>query len=124
MRKQRRRSANREADQRLCFRFSDSRVPLLLKSEISSFYLFSVTVQAGLCLTCSDTTLLVFPRGGSYESGGQVHSSQKGACAVWQMKICNFETFQTKRRYDELQLLPKLSARSFLLVRSLQTEQL
>ena len=59
---------NREADQRLCFRYSDSTIPLLLKSEISSFYwLFSVLVrQAGLCRTCSETTLLVFPRGGSY----------------------------------------------------------
>ena len=28
---------NREADQRLCFRYSDSTTPLLLKSEISSF---------------------------------------------------------------------------------------
>ena len=28
---------NREADQRLCFRYSDSAIPLLLKSEISSF---------------------------------------------------------------------------------------
>ena len=27
---------NREADQRLCFRYSDSIIPLLLKSEISS----------------------------------------------------------------------------------------
>ena len=25
----------------------------------------SVAVQAGLCRTCSETTLLVFPRGGS-----------------------------------------------------------
>ena len=56
---------NREADQRLCFRYSDSTIPLLLKSEISSFQLFSVLVQAGLCQTCSETTLLVFPRGGS-----------------------------------------------------------
>ena len=30
---------NREADQRLCFRYTDSTIPLLLKSEISSFYL-------------------------------------------------------------------------------------
>ena len=52
---------NREADQRLCFRYSDSTIPLLLKSEISCFCLFSVLVQAGLCRTC----LLVFPRGGS-----------------------------------------------------------
>ena len=29
---------NREADQRLCFRYSDSIIPLLLKSKISSFY--------------------------------------------------------------------------------------
>ena len=56
---------NREADQHLCFRYSDSAIPLLLKSEISSFYLFSALVQAGLCRTCSETTLLVFPRGGS-----------------------------------------------------------
>ena len=27
---------NREADQRLCFRYTDSTLPLLLKSEISS----------------------------------------------------------------------------------------
>ena len=56
---------NREADQRLCFRYSDSTIPLLLKSKISSFLLFSVLVQPGLCRTCSETTLLVFPRGGS-----------------------------------------------------------
>ena len=56
---------NREADQRLCFHYMDSTIPLLLKSEIASFYPASVTVQAGLCRTCSDTTLLVFPRGGS-----------------------------------------------------------
>ena len=52
---------NKGADQRLCFRYSDSTIPLLLKSEIS----FSVTVQVGLCRTWSETTLLVFPRGGS-----------------------------------------------------------
>ena len=27
---------NREADQRLCFRYTDSKIPLLPKSEISS----------------------------------------------------------------------------------------
>ena len=45
----------READQRLCFRYSDSTIPLLLKSEISSFYLSSVAAQAGLCQTWSET---------------------------------------------------------------------
>ena len=58
--------SNCEADQRLCFCYSDSTVPLLLKSEISRFWLFSVTVQVGLCPTWSATTLLVFPRGGLY----------------------------------------------------------
>ena len=58
---------NREASQRLCFRYSDSTIPLLLKSDISSFWLLSVLVQPGLCRTCSETTLLVFPRGGSNE---------------------------------------------------------
>ena len=46
---------NLEADQRLCFRYSDSIIPLLLKSEISSLYLFSELVQAGLCRTWSET---------------------------------------------------------------------
>ena len=57
---------NREADQRLCFRYSDSTIPLLLKSEISSFQPASVAVQASLCLSWLETTLLVFPRGGSF----------------------------------------------------------
>ena len=58
--------SNCEADQRLCFRYTDSTLPFLLKSEISSFWPDSVTVQPDLCQTCSETTLLVFPRGGLY----------------------------------------------------------
>ena len=46
---------NREADQRLCFRYTDSIFPLLLISEISSFQLFSELVQPGLCRTLSET---------------------------------------------------------------------
>ena len=46
---------NREADQRLCFRYTDSIFPLLLISEISSFYPASETVQPGLCRTLSET---------------------------------------------------------------------
>ena len=61
---------NREADQRLCFRYSDSTVPLLLKSKISSLTPSFVAVQPGLCQTCSETTLLVFPRGGSNQVVG------------------------------------------------------
>ena len=46
---------NREADQRLCFRYTDSTIHLLSKSEISSLYPSSVTVQPGLCRTWSET---------------------------------------------------------------------
>ena len=56
---------NHKADQRLCFRYMDSTIPLLLKYKISSFEPSSVTVQLCLCQTCSETTLLVFPGGGS-----------------------------------------------------------
>ena len=52
--------SNFEADQRLCFRYTDGTIPLLLKSEISSFEPASVTVQPELCWTCLETTLLVF----------------------------------------------------------------
>ena len=43
--------SNCEADQRLCFRYTDSMITLLLKSKISSFYHASVTIQPGLCRT-------------------------------------------------------------------------
>ena len=46
---------NREADQRLCFRYTDSTIPLLSKSEISSLLPSSVAVQPGLCRTWSET---------------------------------------------------------------------
>ena len=45
----------READQRLCFRNTDSTIPLLSKSEISSLYPSSLIVQPGLCRTWSET---------------------------------------------------------------------
>ena len=57
----------READQRLCFRYTDSTIPLLPKSEISSLQPSSVAVQPGLCRTRSETRTLVFSRTGSYE---------------------------------------------------------
>ena len=46
---------NREADQRLCFRYTDSTIPLLPESKIASLYLSSVVVQPGLCQTWSET---------------------------------------------------------------------
>ena len=46
---------NREADQRLCFRYTDSEIPQLPQSAISCLYrLSSVAVQPGLCRTWSD----------------------------------------------------------------------
>ena len=42
---------NRKADQRLCFRYTDSTIPLLPKSEVSSLYPSSVSIQPGLCRT-------------------------------------------------------------------------
>ena len=46
---------NREADQRLGFRYIDSTIPLLSKSEISSHYPSSVVAQPGFCQTWSET---------------------------------------------------------------------
>ena len=42
---------NREADQRLCFRFLESTISLLPKYKISSLSPSSVAVQPGLCRT-------------------------------------------------------------------------
>ena len=46
---------NHEADQRLCFCYKDSTIPLLPKSEISSIEPSSLIVESGLCLTWSET---------------------------------------------------------------------
>ena len=46
---------NREADQRLCFNYMDSTIPLVSKSKISSIQLSSVAVQLGLCRTWLET---------------------------------------------------------------------
>ena len=51
---------NREADQRLCFRYIDSTILLLSKSEIPSLWPSSEGIQPGLCRTRSETTTLVF----------------------------------------------------------------
>ena len=56
---------NREADQRLCFRYTDSTIPLLLKYKVSSLLPSSVSVQSGLCRAWSKPRLLVFSRTGS-----------------------------------------------------------
>ena len=45
----------READQRLCFRYTDSTIPLLSRNKISSLYPFSEAAQPDLCRTWSET---------------------------------------------------------------------
>ena len=51
-----------KADQRLCFRYTDSTISLLFKSEISSVWPASVTVQVGLCQTWSEIPKPYFSR--------------------------------------------------------------
>ena len=51
---------NREANQRLCFRYIDSTIPLLPKSEISRLYSSCVVVQPGLCGTWSEIPKIGF----------------------------------------------------------------
>ena len=46
---------NCSADQRLCFRYINSTIPLLSQFEISSLYPSSVAEQPGLCRTWSET---------------------------------------------------------------------
>ena len=43
------------ADQRPCFRYIDSTIPLLPKSKILSLWPSSVVVEASLCRTWSET---------------------------------------------------------------------
>ena len=57
--------SNCEADQRLCFHYTDSTIPLLSKSKISGLYPLSVTVLPGLCQTWWEPKLLVFSHTGS-----------------------------------------------------------
>ena len=52
--------SNCTADQLLCFRHMDSTIPLLRISKISSFCLYAVIVQPGLCWTWSETQIVGF----------------------------------------------------------------
>ena len=53
---------NREADQRHCFHYKNSTIPLLFKSEISSVWSSPVAAQPGLCRTRSETPKTGFLR--------------------------------------------------------------
>ena len=60
---------DREADQRLCFRYTDSAIPLLPKSEISSVQPSSVVVQPVCVGPGQKPRRLVFSQRGSYVTG-------------------------------------------------------
>ena len=67
---------NGKADQRLCFRYTDSKIPLLSKSEISSLYSYSVVIQPGLCRTWSQT-----------QKTGFLTTRLIYFCAVWPIRV-------------------------------------
>ena len=79
---------NREADQRLCFCYLDSTIPLLPKHKISSLWPSSLAAQPGLCQTCSETTLLVFSCHGSFfvSCRSEISQSQSGTPLPRQVK--------------------------------------
>ena len=51
---------NSEANQRPCFRYIDSTIPLFPLYEISSLLSSSVAVQPSLCRTRAETRMFVF----------------------------------------------------------------
>ena len=70
--------SNCTADQHLCFCYTDSTTPLLLKSKISS-----VTVQADLCQTRSETQIVGF----LMHSLNYFNSAVKVACSTTSAKV-------------------------------------
>ena len=79
---------NREADQRLCFRYIDSTIPLLSESEISSLYSSSVAVQPGLCQTWSQTPKTGFLRTRLNYEQWKIMSSKLGVSVVNFIFLC------------------------------------
>ena len=60
---------DREADQRLCFRYTDSTIPLLPKSEISSHILW---LYSPVCVGPGQNSRRpVFSQRGSFDGGGE-----------------------------------------------------
>ena len=108
---------NKDADQ-LRGNYMDSTIPLLSKSEISSLRQSSMTVQPDLCQTCSETTLLVFPRGGSYlynKTCRYCHfsHSRHNVCSYFQenqntQQWTSWKASLTKRRNKQPQNQPPL----------------
>ena len=91
-------SGNREADQRLCFRYTDSTIPLLSKSEISSLLPYSVIAQPSLCQTWSETPKTGFLRTRlKYSKGILGHGGMRSAkrkCVLFPLKVYTFNLKQ------------------------------
>ena len=68
---------DREADQRLCFRYTDKAIHLLPKSEIASLLSSSVAVQPVLCRTSSET-----PKTG-YLTTSKLRLQQRSSYIAW-----------------------------------------
>ena len=71
-----------EADHGLCFRYTDSKIPLLPKSEISSLSPFSMAVQPGLCGTRSKPRRPDFSQRGSNNLMVSLSALQKSICGL------------------------------------------
>ena len=97
--------SNCAADQRLCFRYTDSTIPLLPKSQISSLQPSSVAVQPGLCRTWSETLKtgfltmrLIIELHQEEKPALNTYAKNKGAdwlhdCAGWSVLISIISSF-------------------------------
>ena len=84
--------SNCEADQCLCFRYTDSTIPLLSISKISSLLPSSVTsvaVQHGLCRTWSEPELLVFSRTSSNMMESEIHDTLLTMMTSFTSRTCS-----------------------------------
>ena len=110
--------SNFEADQRLCFRYTDSTIPLLSKSQISSLSPSSVTVQPSFCRTWSEPKLLFFSRTGSYifQSGWNLYASLSGVSTnVAMASTCTSETIVNMKQHPQVSVtaIPDVTSLDF-----------
>ena len=86
---------NREADQRLCFRYIDSTIPLLPIYKISSLQSSCVVVQPGLCRTRSETPKTGFVLHGSVKVMTNIEVLLLQALTVLVSKVMNMTSVIT-----------------------------
>ena len=108
-RKQRRRSAsqylNCEADQRLCFRCTDSTIPVYFLNPKFPASSHLLCLYSSVCVgLCSEATLLVFPRGGSNVKATQ-QRAEETVCALrcfsrWQPLLKSYCIAHIRDQHD------------------------